>query len=115
MPDVSAFFHHLHHQDDVTVWIDVVQRRQVQRKLIAENDPQDGHDDASAGLSAGGGGVAPHRSEQYFTFTQSHARFLRQTRSQTTQRSVGSSALPRILTMGSPGHWLAAPVKKTAI
>ena len=57
------------------------------------------------------------RAEQYFTFTQSHAHFLRQTkgRPQTTQSLVGRSDLRRIPAMGSPRHGLAAPVEKPAV
>ena len=117
MPDVCAFFHHLHHQDGVTAWIEGVQRRKVQRQLVSENNSQDGHDGASPGPDAGRGDAARQRSERYFTFAQSRSHFFRQTkgRPQTTQGLVGRSALLRILAIGSPRHWLAAPVEKTAV
>lgn len=61
--------------------------------------------------------VARQRSEQYFTFAQSRSHFFRQAkgRPQTTQVLVGRSALRRIPAIGSPRHWLAAPVEKTAV
>jgi hypothetical protein len=117
LPVVGVFFHYLHHQDNVTAWIEIVQRGQIQRQLVAENNSQDIHDEASPRSDAGRGGVARQRAEQYLTFTQSRAHFLRQTkgRPQTTQSLVGRSVLRRITAMGSPGHRLAAPVKKPAI
>jgi hypothetical protein len=117
MPDVGVFFHHLHHQDGVTACIEVVQRGQVQRQLVSENNSQDGHDGATPGPDAGRGYIARQRSEQYFTFTQSRSHFFRQTkdRPQTTQSLVGRSVLRRIRAIGSPRHWLAAPVEKFAV
>lgn len=69
------------------------------------------------GYRAGRGGAARQRSEQYFTFTQSRAHFLRQTkgRPHTTQSLVGRSVLRRIPAIGSPRHRLAAPVEKPAV
>jgi hypothetical protein len=66
-------------------------------------------------LDTGRGGR--QRSEQYFTFTQSRAHFLRQTkgRPHTTQSLVGRSVLRRIPAMGSPRHRLAAPIEKPAV
>ena len=117
MPDVGVFLHHLHHQDGVTAWTEVLQRGQLQRQLVTENNSQDGHDGASPGPDAGRGGAARQRSEQYFTFAQSRAHFFRQAkgRRQTTQSLVGRSVLRRIPAMGSPRHWLAAPVEKTTV
>ena len=117
MPDVGVFFHHLHHQDNVTAWIEVVQRGKVQRQLVAENNSQGIHDEASPRSDAGRGGAVRQRSEQYFTFTQSRAHFLRQAkgRPHTTQSLVGRSVLRRIPAMGSPRHSLAAPVEKPAV
>ena len=55
-----VFLHHLIHQDGVTAWIEVLQRGQLQRQLVAENNSQDGHDGATPGSDAGrSGGSAP--------------------------------------------------------
>jgi len=95
----------------------MVQRRQIQRQLVAKNNSQGSHDGASPRSDAGRDDAARQRSEQYFTFAQSRAHFLRQRkgRLQTTQSLAGRSVLRRIRAIGSPGHWLATPVEKPAV
>ena len=86
------------------------------RELVAENNSQDGHVGANPPFSADRGGAARQRSEQYFTFSQSRAHFVRQVngRPQTAQVFIGRSALRRVRAMRLPGHGLAAPVKEPA-
>ncbi len=82
-----------------------------------QNDPQDAH--GVSGRSTGGAGSAAprQRREQYFTFSQSRAHFLRQAkgRPQWAQGLVGRSAFERIFAMALPGHGLAAPVEEAAV
>jgi hypothetical protein len=61
--------------------------------------------------------VPRQRSEQYLTFSQSRAHFLRHAkgRPQHAQSLVGKSSLRRIRGMALPGHRLAAPVEEAAI
>jgi hypothetical protein len=91
--DVSVSFQHLHHQDRIQPWIDVGERSQVERELVAENKSQDGHD--CANLTRGRGGTARQLLEQYFTFSQSRAHFLRHAngRPHMTHVLIGRSAL----------------------
>ena len=63
------------------------------------------------------GAEARQRLEQYFTFSQSRAHFLRHSngRPQPAQRLVGKSSLRRILGIALPRHGLAAPVEEAAV
>ena len=67
--------------------------------------------------AAHSGAEARQRLEQYFTFPQSRAHFLRHAkgRPQHAQRLVGKSSLRRILGMALPVHRLAAPVEEAAV
>jgi hypothetical protein len=116
MADVGAFGLHLHHQDDVTLQIEVGQRGQVVRELVPEDDSQDGHGGVNPAPWTDRDNAARQRSEQNFTFCQSRAHFLRQVkgRQHTAQVFVGRSALRGVRAMRSPRHGLAAPVEKPA-
>lgn len=63
-----------------------------------------------------GSAALRQRREQYFTFSQSRAHFLRQAngRPQCVQGLLGRSALERIFAMALPRHGLAAPVEEAA-
>ena len=117
MPDVGAFRRHHHHQNRIQPWIEVGQSSEVERKLVAENNSQDGHDCGNSGIEMDRGGAARQRSEQYLTFSQSRAHFLRQAkgRPQTTHFFIGRSALRRVGAIRSPGHRLGSPVEEPAI
>ena len=85
--------------------------------MVAEDNAKRAHGCADFGSAPGVHGVARQRSEQYFTLSQSRAHFLRQAkgRLQTGHVFVARSALRRVRAIGSPGHWLAAPVEEPAV
>jgi len=109
--DIGAFFGHFRHQHRVTPRVEIGQHGYVGRELVTEYDPQDVHGCFDRGAEA------RQRSEQYFTFSQSRAHFLRHAnrRPQHAQRLVGKSSLRRILGMALPRHGLAAPVEEAAV
>lgn len=115
--DVSVFLYHLHHQDRIRPGIEVGQSSQVERELIAENNSEDSHGCANFGIETDRGGAARQRLEQYFTFSQSRAHFLRHAKSrpQTMHVFIGRSALRNVGAIRSPGHRLGAPIEEPAI
>lgn len=60
---------------------------------------------------------ARQRFEQYLTFSQSRAHFLRHAKGlpQHAQCLVGKSSLRRILGMALPGYGVAAPIEEAAV
>ena len=78
MPDIGAFLHHLHHQDGVAPGIEARERSHVERKMVAEDNSKRAHGCAAARTELDRSGASRQRCEQYFTFSQSRAHFLRQ-------------------------------------
>ena len=101
---------HLHHQHGVTRRIEARERGYAVRELIAQNDPRDAHNVSSRGGGMAGAAAPRQRREQYFTFSQSRAHFLRQAkgRPQCAQGLAGSSDFERIFGIALQGHGLAA-------
>ena len=75
--------------------VEVVERGQAERELVAESYPQDAHAIRDRVSGADWDAAPRQRREQYFTFSQSFSHFLRQAndRPHTTQTLVGRSAL----------------------
>ena len=100
MRHVARLSRSLDHQDNILCRINVAQRRQAPRQLVAKDEPQvPGHAPA---LGWPGLAVPRQWSEQWVTFSQSRAHFLRQVkgRPQITQILVGRSDFLRILGIG---------------
>ncbi len=85
--------------------------------MVAEDNSKRAHGCAAARPERDRSRASRQRCEQYFTFSQSRAHFLRQAkgRLQTGHVFVARSALRRVRAIGSPGHWLAAPVEEPAV
>ena len=87
------------------------------RRSLSQNRTEYVHHVSSRGFERVGIASPRQRPEQYFTFSQSRAHFLRQAkgRPQYTQGLVGSSDFERIFAIELPGHGPASPVEEAAV